>query len=158
MSHPKLAACWRIRTLESLDIVGLSRGIWSTKGSSKPNTTSLAFGFRVFGLDPSTICWLPLEVSSISFHVSIHLHLRICSLGTWCLRILETVSVDNQLSISFIFASSNICLSFGLSCDILTSLRWRLAADTRKAISCGLVSSLQFSISLWLMFTSNLST
>lgn len=103
MSYFKLAAYWRMRTLESLDNVGLSLGIWSMRGSSKPNTTRRALAFLCKAWD---FRLLSVVFSSTGFQVGIHRRRRIWSLGTWLRKTLVAVSVDNKLSISLVSASS----------------------------------------------------
>ena len=154
ISHPRLAACCKIKTRDNFDIVGLSLGIWSTSGSSKPKTTSRAFAR--FWLDLGLLgCSV---ASSGAFHVRIQRQRRMFSFGIWCLMIFTTVSVDNQLSTSLFLASVKSLFSSWLSVESLTSLLCRLAADIKNAISEGLVSSFQWSMSRWLTFTSKRNT
>ena len=78
ISHLLLDAVWSSNIRDSLDNVGLSRGISSNNGSSKPRATKRAFGF----------CDSPLGLSlgSTSFHVNIHRHLMMFSIGIWWRR------------------------------------------------------------------------
>ena len=164
ISYPRLAACWSINTRDSFVIVGESLGIWSTSGSSKPSTTDRAFAFKrgawtggfgdcslespadSFGSFPS----FQSEDPTTSHHILSGNFVSEDSANSF--------SVDNQLSISLALAASNSFRSCGFKLEILTSLRCLFAADTRKVISSGQVSSFQWSASLWLMFTSNLNT
>ena len=108
----------------------------STRGSSNPSTTSRAFGTCRFGtlLAIGLMVLSELEVSALStsFHVKIQRHRSMFSWGTWCRKILETVSVANQLLTSLSLAFSNIFLSEALKLEIFTSLLCLLAADTGK--------------------------
>ena len=149
ISHPIEAAHCTISILASFDMVGLSRGISYTRGSSYPSTTNLALGTCLESLGPG---------ESTGFHVRIHLHRRMFSSGIWCLNTLATVSVASQLSISFILAWWNIWRSVSLSWDIFTSLLCFLAADTKNDMACGSASRRHLSMSAWLMSTSSFQT
>ena len=122
----------------------------------------LLLSSEVLGLEVSaTAVWSHQQIHLVHFppsKVRIQRHRITFSRGTLFRRIRQTVSVDNQLSISLALAASNSFRSCGFKLEILTSLRCLFAAGTRKVISSGQVSSFQWSASLWLMFTSNLNT
>ena len=140
--HPLEAINCNNNIFEFLPSAGESRGKSSSLGSRYPRITNLALALVAF------LCWLLSSgLVSTGFHVRIHRHLRIWLGGTWFRKILDTVPVLIQLWTSVILAFWNSIFSEAESSESLTSDLCRLEADAKKAISEGVVSLFQASMS-----------